>query len=111
MLKRIVNIGMVAAALLFLSSAIVGQERYGGSMDAKEHGFQHGYRDGLRQGRTDLSRNVAYNFESEDYRRADLGYQEYMGERDDFQHGYRDGTKPVTTMAVTTNQCAGTFTG
>ena len=32
MLKRIVNIGMVAAVLLFLSSAIVGQERYGDPM-------------------------------------------------------------------------------
>ena len=93
MLKRIVNIGMVAVVLLFLSSAIVAQGRYGGSTIAKEHGFQHGYRDGLRQARTDLSRNVAYSFETADYRRGDLGYQAYMGERDDFQQGYRDGYK------------------
>jgi len=92
-LKPIRKFGMLFAALLFLAATIAAQERYGGSMDAKEHGFQHGYRDGLRQGRTDLSRNIAYNFEHEDYRRADLGYQEYMGERDDFQHGYRDGYK------------------
>ncbi|HET9994433.1 MAG TPA: hypothetical protein VFQ18_03405 [Candidatus Acidoferrum sp.] len=93
MIKRIVNIGMVAVALLFLSSAISAQERYGGSMNSKEHGFQHGYRDGLRQGRADMNHNVSYSYENEDYRRADLGYQEYMGERDDFQHGYRDGYK------------------
>ena len=93
MLKGIVNIGIVAVALLFLSTAIVAQERYGGSMNSKEHGFQHGYRDGIRQGRTDVSRNVSYSFQNEDYKRGDLGYQEYMGERDDFQHGYRDGYK------------------
>lgn len=93
MLKRMVSFWMVAAALLLLSNVMVAQERYGGSPVAKEHGYQHGYRDGLRQGRTDLSRGVADNFETEDYRRGDLGYKEYMGERDDFQNGYHEGYK------------------
>jgi hypothetical protein len=60
---------------------------YGGSMNAKEHGYQHGYRDGLRQGRADLNANTPHSFESEDYKHADLGYERYMGERDDFQKG------------------------
>jgi len=29
----------------------------------------------------------------EDYRRADLGYEDYMGDRHNFQRGYREGYK------------------
>jgi hypothetical protein len=64
---------------------------YGGSTDAREHGHQHGYRDGLRQGRADLNSNSAPSYETEDYRRADLGFEDFMGSRADFQRGYRDG--------------------
>jgi flagellar biosynthesis/type III secretory pathway protein FliH len=63
------------------------------TMDAKGHGYQHGYRDGLRQGRADMSRNMPFNYESEDYQRGDFGYEEYMGSHKDFQRGYRDGFK------------------
>jgi len=51
MLRPIRKLGVLFAALLFLAGAIAAQDRYGGSMDAEEHGYQHGYRDGLRQGR------------------------------------------------------------
>jgi hypothetical protein len=51
------------------------------------------FRDGLRQGRADLSRNAPHSFESEEYRRANQGYDPRMGERDDFQEGYRSGYK------------------
>jgi hypothetical protein len=93
MSKRPKRAGVLFAALLFLSGLAVAQDRYGGSMNAKEHGYQHGYRDGLRQGRYDRSRGATYSFDAEDYRRADGGYQKYMGEHDDFQQGYRSGYK------------------
>ena len=93
MLMPIRKFGVLFAALLFLAGAIVAQDRYGGSMDAKEHGYQHGYRDGLRQGRGDFRQNVAHNFDSQEYRRADEGYDRRMGEHDDFQKGYRNGFK------------------
>ncbi|GAC1672496.1 MAG: hypothetical protein NVS9B4_27450 [Candidatus Acidiferrum sp.] len=85
------KVGQLFAAVLLLSGIAAAQQIYGGSVVAKDHGYQHGYRDGLRQGRADVTRNVPHNLESEDYRRADLGYESYMGERDDFQNGYRDG--------------------
>jgi hypothetical protein len=78
-------------ALLMLASVAAAQSDYGGSRKAREHGYQHGYRDGLRQGRADLKANVKYNMDSQDYRNADLGYEEYMGSREDFQQGYREG--------------------
>src|ERR1700732_2418554 len=84
---------MFFAILLFLAGAIAAQDRYGGSVNAKEHGYQHGYRDGLRQGRADLNRNATHSFDNEEYRRADQGYDPHIGERDDFQQGYRNGYK------------------
>jgi hypothetical protein len=84
---------MLFAALLFLAGVSAAQDPYGGSTVAKEHGYQHGYRDGLRQGRADLSRNATHSFETEDFRRANEGYDPHMGERDDFQQGYRSGYK------------------
>ena len=91
MVERLKYVGTLFSAVLFLTSLAVAQDNYGGSMNAKEHGYQHGYRDGLRQGRADLNANTPQSFESEDYKHADLGYERYMGERDDFQKGYRDG--------------------
>jgi hypothetical protein len=95
------SVGKFALAGLFLLTAIAAyggaqpqtQNRYDDSMNAQEHGYQHGYRDGLRQGRADTSRNMPYNYESEDCRRGDFGYEEYMGSHRDFQNGYRDGFK------------------
>jgi len=93
MVTRLRYVITLAITLLFLASVAAAQGNYGGSMDAREHGYQHGYRDGLRQGRADLNNNVRPSFDSEDYRRADLGYEDYMGDRRNFQRGYRDGYK------------------
>jgi hypothetical protein len=94
MVRKVTYIGSLLVTLLFVATTMaVAQGNYGGSMDAREHGYQHGYRDGLRQGRADLNNNTRATFDSEDYRRADLGYEDYMGDRHEFQKGYRDGYK------------------
>ena len=95
MAKRLICIAVVMFAVCFTATTAQAQDVgvYGGSLDAREHGYQHGYRDGLRQGRADLNNNASPNSENQDYRHADLGYEEYMGSRDDFRRGYRDGFK------------------
>src|ERR1700736_7046370 len=93
MLKHMRAIGVVVVTILFVAGLAVAQDRYGGSLNAKDHGYQHVYRDGLRQGRDDASRHEEHDFNTRDYKRADQGYERYMGEHDDFQHGYRDGYK------------------
>jgi len=93
LIRKITSLGTLLIAVLFLASAALAQDNYGGSADARDHGYQHGYRDGLRQGRADLNNNVRPSFDSEDYRRADLGYEDYMGDRHAFQGGYREGYK------------------
>ena len=91
--KQMKVIGMAVVAILFAAGMAISQDRYGGSLNSKEHGYQHGYRDGLRQGREDLYRHDEHNFNTREFKRADEGYERYMGEHDDFQHGYRDGYK------------------
>jgi len=96
MLRPIKYIGLLLLTGFFAGGACETRAQdkvviYGGSMDAREHGYQHGYRDGLRQGRADLTSNSAPSYETEDYRRADGGHEDFMGARADFQRGYRDG--------------------
>ena len=93
MIRHLKLAAVTALTMLFLASVVVAQDYYGGSVKAREHGFQHGYRDGLRQGRADLNAQVRYNVETQDFRHADLGYEEYMGPREDFEQGYREGYK------------------
>jgi hypothetical protein len=52
--KQLKVIGMALVAILFVARMAISQDRYGGSLNAKEHGYQHEYRDGLSQGREDL---------------------------------------------------------
>ena len=99
MVRQVKYVGIALLALFFSAAMAVTQAVaqdagvYAGSMDARQHGYQHGYRDGLRQGRADLANNTSPNYDSEDYRRADLGYEDYMGPHADFERGYRDGYK------------------
>jgi len=92
MARQTKYVGILLLMFFFAVMTAAAQD-YGGSTDAREHGYQHGYRDGVRQGRADLQANASPNYESDDYRRADLGYEEYMGPRPDFQRGYRNGYK------------------
>jgi flagellar biosynthesis/type III secretory pathway protein FliH len=93
MMKPIRQFAMVFAALLFMAGVVAAQDYYGAAEKSKEHGYQHGYREGLRNGRADLVRNAPHNLDSEEFRRADMGYDSRFGERDDFQEGFRNGYK------------------
>jgi fermentation-respiration switch protein FrsA (DUF1100 family) len=94
MLKQITVMGLTVLTLLGLSGVALARKHYaGGSLEAKDHGSEHGYRDGYQRGREDRYQRLDYQYQTEDYRTADRGYDTYMGEHDDFQdgNGYDDG--------------------
>ena len=62
-----------------------------GPRGARQQGYEQGYRDGFDHGRQDRSYNARYDFQSPEYRRADRGYDRYMGDRDEYRDGYREG--------------------
>jgi len=67
--------------------------QYGGSVDARQHGYEHGYRDGMDRGRQDRDRRLAYSLGPNDYRNSARAYEPYMGDRAQFTAGVRDGYK------------------
>jgi hypothetical protein len=93
MTKRAMIIGLAFATLLGMADiGTAARERYpGGSIRTKEHGNEHGYRDGFHRGREDRDHGIRFDFKTQDYKRADRGYEPYMGERDEFRDGYRSG--------------------
>ncbi len=62
-----------------------------GPIDSRQQGYQQGYRDGVEHSRQDRANREGYNLQSQDFRRADRGYDRYMGSRDRYREGYRDG--------------------
>jgi hypothetical protein len=86
----------MAAALIIafgLSGVVLGQDYYphGGALDAHQHGYEHGYRDGFERGADARAHNASSDFHTQDYERADRGFEPYMGDREIFRAGYRDG--------------------
>ena len=96
MLKRMKLISIAAAFVVVLSGLALAhdnkdRDRYdGGSLDARQHGYEHGFRDGLHHGREDRERNASYNFKGDDYKKGDRGYEKYMGNKDTYKKGYRE---------------------
>ena len=93
--------GLAIAAVMTLGAsarvhAAEGQTRddrarqYGGSLDARQHGYEHGYREGGDQGRQDRERQMSYNLRDSDYW-GQRGYERAFGDRDEYLDGYRQG--------------------
>jgi hypothetical protein len=66
---------------------------YGGSLDARQHGYEHAYRDGADRGRQDRERRNAYSLRDNDYLSGARGYESAFGDRSQYMQGYRDGYK------------------
>lgn len=100
---RMFKVFLLAAAMVmaFGSVALAHDEhrdndrRWGRdrNADAQEYGYHNGYRDGFLHGRDDRSRREGYDRRDNNYRRADRGYESYMGPRGQYRKGYRDGYK------------------
>jgi hypothetical protein len=80
-----------ALFLVFSSLAAADDHRHGGALDARQHGYEHGYRDGFHRGLNDHDRHLAYRLDNDDYKHADVGYEKYMGDKDEYKSGYRQG--------------------
>ena len=79
-----------AFTLAFAGFASAGpKDKYhGGSVDAREHGYEHGYRDGLHKGINDREHHNKFKPEVKD---DDTGYEGFMGDKGQYKAGYRSG--------------------
>jgi hypothetical protein len=99
MSKRYGSVFALAAVLAFAGSAYAHDNDHDrdrnranrGSYDVDRIGQENGYRDGLQHGQYDRSRNVGYNYKSDEWKRGDRGYQNNYGSRGQYKQAYRDG--------------------
>jgi len=67
--------------------------QYGGSLDARQHGYEHAYRDGADRGRQDRDSKKGYTLKDNDYLSGARGYEGAFGDKTQYMQGYRDGYK------------------
>jgi hypothetical protein len=103
--RRLTTGGLAFAFLIGLSGSPLadgagGQNRndnragqYGGSLDARQHGYEHAYRDGADRGRQDRDRRTGYNFKNNDYQNSARDYQSFFGNKGQYMRGAREGYK------------------
>jgi hypothetical protein len=90
-------IGLSANAHIHAASPLTRDDgqatHYGGSLDARQHGYEHAYRDGADRGRQDRERRAAYSLKDNDYQIGARTYERAFGDRNQYMDGYRDGYK------------------
>jgi len=82
----------VTAAILAMLFAVPGMTHDRNDREsAYRYGYEAGYREGFDHARDDYRRGVGYDLRSHEYRKADFGYQKWMGKKGDYKKGYRNG--------------------
>ncbi|HEV2021039.1 MAG TPA: hypothetical protein VGQ94_00770 [Terriglobales bacterium] len=87
MLRDLKRALLAAGMILALSSFALAHDERERSSD----GYQQGYNDGFHHGREDRDRRAGYDYQGDDYQRADRGYDPNYGDRNQFVAAYREG--------------------
>jgi hypothetical protein len=77
------------------------------SQSSRQEGYENGYGDGARHAREDRQRGLGYSVRSDDFKKADRGYQKYMGDKGDYKAGYREGYQAGYDTAYNRNDRGG----
>lgn len=98
MVRTSLGVGLALAIVAAAWPASAQVRRHDGDVYGARasYGFDNGYREGLRHGERDARANRSFDFNhSNDYRRADKGYDRRSGDfnsyRRDFRRGYEVG--------------------
>jgi hypothetical protein len=91
MLRDLKRALLAAGMILALSSFALAQNESARGSNGSRRGYQQGYNDGFQHGRTDRDRHVGHDYQSDNYRRGDRGYDQNSGDRNQFVTAYREG--------------------
>ncbi len=83
-----------ALAIMAMSGqwALMAQDVYhGGSLDARQHGYEHGYREGFTFGENSQVSNRDQDIVNQRLRAADRDYQPSFGSQEQYRQGYTEG--------------------
>src|SRR5205807_2155443 len=96
MARRFTTTGFAIASLIALGGSVLAygaqaQNRnddrviqYGGSLDARQHGYEHAYREGADRGRQDRESGRGYSFKDNDYQIGARDYESAFGNRSQY---------------------------
>ena len=90
---RTVTVWFFSLALLSLwvPAALAQADYHGGSLTARQHGYEHGYRDGYESGRTSRLSNREQDIRNQQLKAQGNGYQPSFGSEMEYSQGYREG--------------------
>lgn len=92
MLKRMSVSALVCLTFLLLGAGTLLAKK--NPYDARQHGFDHGYREGYHHALQDRAASRRADIDDlRDYKRGDVGYESYMGNRGQYKKGFREGFK------------------
>lgn len=91
MIRKFQIAGLVAALLVTLAGLAQAREHHDRDDRGNNYAYQAGYRNGFDLGQSDRSQGAQYNYNSDDYRDADRGYNPDAGNRDEYRQAYQDG--------------------
>jgi len=91
MLRDLKRALLAAGMILALSSFALAQYESGRGSNGSRRGYRQGYSDGFQQGRADRDRRAGRNYQNDDYRRGDRGFDNNSGDRNQFIAAYREG--------------------
>lgn len=82
---------LVIAFVTTLSAWSFAHERRDASKsEAYRSGYEQGYRDGFHHGEEDFRDRLDFDPESEEFKKADRGYQKSLKHKDEYKRGYRE---------------------
>ncbi len=82
------------SGMLFAHDSQLNRNRNRGyGMGAQQQGYEYGFRAGAQHGRADRDSRAGHDYQDENYRRADLGYDRSMGDRNEYKRSFREGYK------------------
>ncbi len=91
MLRNLKRALLAAGMMLAISSFAWAQDQTWRGANGSRRGYQQGYNDGFQRGRADRDRHGNHDYQSDDYRRGDRGYDQNAGDRNQFTNAYREG--------------------
>ena len=91
MIRKFQIAGLVAALVVTLAGLAQAREHRDRDDRSNNYAYQTGYRDGFDLGQSDRSQGAQYNYDSDDYRDGDRGYNPEAGNRDEYRESFRAG--------------------
>lgn len=91
MLRDLKRALVATGMLLALSGFSLAHDEQAQGSDVAQRASQQGYNDGFQHGQEDRERSAGYNYQGDEYQRADRGYEPNLGDREQFVTAYREG--------------------